>query len=346
MRKLVVWIWIALTACSPTPVNTLSTATAPILTPPITATTQPTNPTTLVATATARATPISTIPVATNFTGRFVFNKLDLNIWVMDADGSDPVQVTHAGGNDFDPSWSPDGRQFVFRTSRGQHGPDRTGTGTEGIFIANADGSGERQLYPLNAQTIGGLFPDWSPVGNRIAFSTLNANGVETLHVINADGSGLIDLGVPGEGAKWSPDGKKIAYGSHPGNGDWQVWVVNVDGSNKTQLTRVPARIRGGEGGNRNNVWSPDGKRIAYTSDRDGDYEIYIINADGSGDHRVTHSPGGQSPEVWLPDGRIIFDDWSARRDLPDWYVMNADGTGLASLPQLQGANSPLDWTK
>ena len=85
---------------------------------------------------------------------------MDGDLWVMNADGSGRRQVTHSGdGSDFDPSWSPDGSRIVFRTSRGSHLPDPAGIGLDGIYVANADDSGEQPVQPRT----GGLFPDWSP---------------------------------------------------------------------------------------------------------------------------------------------------------------------------------------
>jgi Tol biopolymer transport system component len=350
---MVILISVLLAACNASPAAqgvaaTVPTAAAMIPTPSPPASRRPALPPT--PTAAASATPAATamLPPMAGLIGRFVYHT-DRTLWVMNADGSQRIQVTRAGGNDFDPSWSPDGSQFVFRTSRGHYAPDRQGTGTEGIFIAQADGSGERQLYPPNAQTIGGLFPDWSPDGNWIAFSGLRADGSETIYRVHPDGSGLTDLGAPdgsAECAEWSPDATKILVCSQPRNGAWQVWVMDADGGNKVQLTDAPPGRPGGMGGNMGAIWSRDGTQIAFSSDRDGgNNEVYVMNADGSHERRLTNLPGSQSPQVWLPGGRILIDDWSAGKELPDWYVISAaDGSIIGSVPALQGSNSPIDW--
>lgn len=291
----------------------------------------------------AQATPEAS-PVA-GLTGRIVYGTLS-GLWTMDADGTHRVQITHTEGADvdFDPSWSPDGRQIVFRTSRGEYGPDPRGIGTEGIFIINADGTGERQLWPPDAATPGGLFPDWSPVGDRIAFSGLDADGHETIYTISPEGTDLRDLGKFGEATEWSPDGRKLVFDSHPGDGNWQVWMMNADGSDQTQLTTAPAYHTGGPGGNQTGAWSPDGTQIAFQSDRGGDFDIYLMRPDGSDQHVILGGPANQVANSWLPDGRLVITDGSAGGNVPDWYLINADGSGKTPLPQLAGVNSPIDW--
>lgn len=78
-------------------------------------------------------------------------------------------------------------------------------------------------------------------------------------------------------------------------------------------------------------AWSPDGRKIAFVSYRDGNMEIYVMNADGSGVTRLTNHPGSDAHPAWSPDGRKIAFQ-SDRDGNSEIYVMNADGSGVTRL--------------
>jgi Tol biopolymer transport system component len=275
--------------------------------------------------------------------GQIVYSTRSGDIWVMNADGRNRRRITHSGrGIDFDPDFSPDGRHIVFRTSRGRYAPDRNGIGLEGIFVVSVRTRRERQIQPRT----GGLFPAWSPDGKRIAFSGLPRAGgaADTIHLMDPDGSNLVDLGPPGECATWSPDSSKLMYCSHHGDGNWAVWVMNADGSNRRHLTYPKLIEPAGAHGDAPGAWSRDGAQVVYSSEVGGDRELFLMNADGSNQHRLTHFRGGDAAEAWLPDGRIVFAHFRGDEPLPHWYLIRSDGTGLRSLPKLYGAGDPIDW--
>ena len=74
---------------------------------------------------------------------------------------------------------------------------------------------------------------------------------------------------------------------------------MDADGSNVVRLTTSPAL-------DRFPIFSPDGTKIAFTSNRDGNTEIYVMNADGTDQTRITNRPGGDSQPNWSPDGTRI----------------------------------------
>jgi Tol biopolymer transport system component len=299
----------------------------------------------LVAAGAAGAMRQTQIPPAprSSLHGRIAYSTRGGDIWVMNANGSGRRRVTRSGrGIDFDPDLAPNGQRIVFRTSRGRYAPDTHGIGLEGIFIVDVRTRRERQIQPRT----GGLFPAWSPDGRKIAFSGLPRSGgrVDTIHLMNPDGSHVVDLGPPGECATWSPDNSKLMYCSHPGDGNWAVWVMDAGGSNRRQLTDPTLIEPAGAHGDYPGAWSPDGARIVYSSDVDGDRELFLMNADGSSRHRLTHLRGADGAQAWLPDGRIVFAHFRGDEPLPHWYLIRPDGSGLRSLPHLYGAGEPIDW--
>ncbi len=120
----------------------------------------------------------------------------------------------------------------------------------------------------------------------------------------------------------------KIAFDTNR-DGNWEIYSMNADGTAKTNLTNSPpdANLGGASGFDRYPDWSPDGKRIAFQSYRDGDYEIYVMNADGTAQTNLTNATTWDMNPAWSPDGtKIAF-----RSDLGssnwDVWVMSVDGT-------------------
>src|SRR5215210_3094602 len=82
---------------------------------------------------------------------------------------------------------------------------------------------------------------------------------------------------------------------------------------------------------------------VAYST---RSFELWVINADGSGAYRLTDWPGGDSAGTWLSSGEIVFAHFTGDEPLPKWYIVRPDGTRLRSLPWFSGAGDPLDWVQ
>jgi len=185
------------------------------------------------------------------------------------------------------------------------------------IFVVNPDGSGIRNLTPDDARESN---PNWSPDGREILFSKN-----DDLYVMNADGSGRVNLADGGQGIfehRWSPDGRMIAYVDSRQEGLDVVddlWAMQADGAGKVKLAERAFNFS----------WSRDG-RIVYTSVADlGDVHLRIINADGSGDVRLTDRAAFQP--AWSPDGGQIAFVTLGDKDI---FLINPDGSDEVNLTQ------------
>ena len=242
----------------------------------------------------------------------------DFEIYVMNADGSKVTQVTHNAVNEFDPVWSPDGRQLAFARCEA----------TCDAIVINADGSGERVLVRNGGPSA------WSPNGKQIAFGS-SRDGDNEVFIMNANGSGVTQVTHNDFGdspTAWSPNGKQILFASDR-DGNPELYVMNVDGTGVIRLTNNPASDEGDHAG-----WSPDGTRIVFSSRRDGDdLDIFVMNADGSGVTQLTRNDFIEDDDpVWSPDGKHIAFH-STRDGDEEIFVMNLDGSGVTQLTFNEG---------
>jgi Tol biopolymer transport system component len=196
------------------------------------------------------------------------------------------------------------------------------------IWTMNADGTDRVLLTDHPAEDFD---PAWSPDGTMIAFRS-HRDGHEEIYVMAADGSGQRNVTMnpaTDYSPTWSPDGTRIAFASNrdPDSGGNDIYTVMVDGSD-------PSRLTVGGGIDEYPSWSPDGKEIAYActggrqlSDGGGDFEVCVMNSDGSNQRQITDAPGISEYPAWSPDGRIIAfmttrEGWPT---LPDYVPLGYD---------------------
>ena len=184
------------------------------------------------------------------------------------------------------------------------------------IYVMNPDGTAQTNLTNRPALYTN---PIWSPDRTRIAFNSSRDGNFE-VYVMNADGSAQVRLtNDPADDfvAGWSPDGTTIFYVSGQ-RGTSEINVTTREESS-THITGV------GEP-----RWSPDGRKIVFWRD----FDIYVINADGTGETQVTHDHRRKGSAAWSPDGtRIAFTGSPDATELSlDIFVVNSDGSNLSQL--------------
>ena len=262
----------------------------------------------------------------------------DLDIYIMNADGSNVRQVTDLPEAETQPTWSPDGQQIAFVYHWHEDKDSHTGSHI-GIYIVSVDGKNLRKLIDGSVGS-----PAWSPDGRRIAFSFSPPftpgdywPGAD-IHLIDVETGNLHKLTTEdGSDAwpAWSLDGRKIAFYSHRGNREADIYVMDADGGNQNRLTDRPEPDWGV-------AWSPDGQQIAFVSGirgRTGGFNIYVMEANGGNIRQLVTSVKYDSAPTWSPDGQHIafslIDEWP-RGDI---YVIDIDGENRRNLTNNVGGN-------
>ena len=216
-------------------------------------------------------------------------------IYVMNADGSQQIRLTHHPGDDFDPTWSPTGEHIAFVSERDH-------AGLYDIYLMDANGKNIRRAFDdLDYRTA----PAWSPDAKKIVYHTYSPEPDWAVYV-NTLGGGKAERvaksGIhPGGFPAWSPDGTEIAFVD--GNPlEWRIWIINLQTHEKEIL--LP-RIKGGH--MQYPAWSPDGKKLAFywwKPEEQKSY-IYIVNRDGKNLEKIVENASRMV--AWSPDGKELL---------------------------------------
>lgn len=245
-------------------------------------------------------------------------------IVLADYDGASPRSVTRNGSINLSPVWAPDGRSLAFLSYRNgypdlfrafpyERRPEQTLAAFSGINSSpgwSPDGrslaltlskDGNPEIYVLTLAT--GAFrrltrhagidtePSWSPSGREIAFISDRA-GAPNVFVMDTEGANVRQVTSGGHHTqpRWSPKGDVIVFTMRQGLHD--LWAVAPDGSN-------PHRLTSGPGDNAGATWAPDGRHLAFQTNRLGPWQIFAMLADGSEQTRLTHGATDSTSPSW-----------------------------------------------
>jgi Tol biopolymer transport system component len=231
------------------------------------------------------------------------------DIWTVAASGSDAagggVPVTQDSALDWSPTWSPDGRYLYFSSTRG---------GTMNLWrvpIDERSGRVRGEPEPVTTPSTWSGALSFSRDGTRLAFASLDYRSTLLRVAFDAAAEAVVGPPVPIlKGTRpirdheLSADGEWIAFTEASVLED--LFVARLDGAQYRRLTDDAFRDRGP-------AWAPDGARIAFYSDRSGEYDLWTIRPDGSGLAQLTSGTGTFGFPVWSPDGKTIaygFDGW------------------------------------
>jgi Tol biopolymer transport system component len=212
------------------------------------------------------------------------------------------------------------------------------------LFAMNSNGSERGNL--TKTRRVAESTPAWSPSGVLLAFQALDG-GVRRIFVRNVS-TGVVQRVSSGPSADrfptWSPDGSEIAYrslrrrasGADLGAAD--IYVVPRAGGTRVKLTTMP-------GTNTDPTWSPDGTKIAFASNSDGNYDIYVMDADGANVVNLTNDGVGP-PAVsnrfpsWSPDGMKIAYTSNRNNQNEEIYYLDVSG-GFVAPPSVRLTTDP-----
>jgi len=260
-------------------------------------------------------------------------------IWVMETDGTNRVQLTNVPGLDQNPAWSQDATQIAFASER---------SGDREIWTMDSDGN---NLVNITQNPAADYEPAWgmTPDGERIYFYSDRDGDFEIYWMTPTGGSQTNITGLSpamDSSPDLSGDGTMITFDSdRDQSGNVEIYSMNHNGGSVTRLTTNPAF-------DFDPVWSPDGLMIAFVSNRDGNNEIYVMDAvdvdgDGNGDNwaRLTNSGGVDEWPSWSADGSLILFS-SIRSGNFEIYQMEPDGTNLVNVNNTPLANETRpDWS-
>lgn len=239
-------------------------------------------------------------------------DKGNSEIYVMDADGTNQVNLSAHKAIEDTPQWSPDGNKLLFRSTR---------DGGLNLFVMNIDGTDLLQLTKGDSEKNA---PVWSPNGKWIAYIQYTDRQKGDVYIIRADG---VDRQIITDNPKfnddivaWSQDSKSLVYSSRR-HKVFNIFKHNIDEKREVQLTNT-------KWNNTNPQWTPDGQKILFLSARDDGArsQIYIMNADGTSQQRLTFTGKEDADIHWSADGKRIA--FASFRDgnFPNVYEMTFDG--------------------
>jgi len=240
------------------------------------------------------------------------------DIYVMDPDGGGVVRLTDDPAEDVLPTWSPDGTMIAFVSNRDSN---------KEIYVVSASGGSATRL---TNNIFEDTSPTWSPLltDQRIAFVS-SRDGNDEIYTINADGTNPINVTqnvADDNDPTWAPSGTMLGFASNRDGDKFEIYRANADG------TGTPTRLTNNSFNDVAPSWPPG--RITFQSDREGNDEIFTINAgDGANPIRITNNPTFDFDPDRSSDGARVV--WVSNRDAVDnleLYTAAADGSNIRRL--------------
>ena len=288
----------------------------------------------ILSTTLAKAPPTPKIVFTSNREGNF-------EIYTMNPDGSEQMNLTEHRASDHNPVWAPTGEQILFVSDR---------HGTKDLYLMNTDGTNVRKVFP---NLVGRQHPTWSPDGKQFAYHRFDKLAIYTA---SRDGQNEEKL-VSGLWPVWSPNGSEVAFVADEkfalvADGVLQVEAPKIQIIN-LQTNTEEVFLQGKEL-MFNPAWSPNGNKIAFSwidldaipivgKDIADSEAVYVVNRDGSGLKQIVDAEdGATSHPIWAPQGdELIYE--KQIRESTHLFKIALDGGTPEKLTD-RGDNFGADW--
>jgi Tol biopolymer transport system component len=259
-------------------------------------------------------------------------------IYLYDLDTGDFTQLTNIGGGACQPSWSPDGDWLAVVVPCSRNLQRYDGSSLFKVEVATGNHS------PLPSSPIGDYDPDWSPVENKIVFTTVRDFDRPQVWVLDVDSGEVVNLSNNSQfdfQPTWSPDGSKIIFSSNRAINRGKLWIMDSNGQNVTEFSRNDART------NLEAVWAPDGDLVLYSQfDGSGGGVPRLMGnfwrdggpQAGTLEFRISSESLGMREADISPDGHWIVFSANSNPDALDLYIMRINGAEMTGIV-LDGSN-------
>lgn len=254
----------------------------------------------------------------------------NFDIFLINSDGSGLARLTDdPAATEIQPVWSPDLSQIAFVS-------DATGRNQVYLFSLS-----DYTIAPLTEHPEGAIWPTWSSGGNELAYIVDNEarNQIVVIDVVSGEQSLEQTLTI-GELSHldWSPDGNRFVFAARPTaqSPDLDVFSIDVAGARLINLTNRPAN-------DRYPSWSPDGSRVLFQSDQNGNEDIFVMQANGALQTPLTSAAADDTDPAWASDGvRVVF--VSERDGNPNLYVMSDSGADVTAVSAVEERDAHPHW--
>ena len=247
----------------------------------------------------------------------------NLEIYAVDPRGENEVNLTGTSDDESAPVVSPNGKMVAFRS----RSPSKSS-----VEVMRLDGSART---PISVGSGVHRSQRWAANSKRLAY-VMEADPGATVFVANVDEPDPIPLTsvIADEVGDWSGDGSRVVFAVRDGPARG-LWVRNPDGVNEVRLTDTPDHSA---------VWSPRSDEVAFISERDGNAEVYVMEADGTGQTRITETEAAEYDLDWSPNGkRLLF--ISERDGNAEVYVLEAEGKEQTRLTRNSARDAQPRWS-